>query len=140
MTDTLRLSPAQTLEVLRSTPEALDLISTWQPGGKQPPIHWHPAQHERFEILDGALTVEVGSDSPRVLGVGEVLDVPPRTAHRMWNAGSSTARAHWTITPARRSEQMFRFIDHGTAGLRRLVFLVRFRNEFRLGRGGKGTA
>lgn len=134
--DTLQLNATQTLAIQRSTPDVLELVSTWDVGGKPPPIHWHPEQHERFEVLDGELTVEVGSDAPRVLGVGDVIEVPPPTGHRMWNAGSTTTvRAAWSITPAKRSEQMFRYIDRGMGGLRGIVMLMKFRHEFRLGRG-----
>lgn len=134
MTDTIRLSDSQSLRVVASTPKQLELESTWTTSPKPPPLHWHPSQRERFEVLEGELTVELGDTGPRVLGAGEVLDIPARTAHRMWNAGPATARASWLVTPAARTEEMFRFMAAGTGGLRGLRLLVKFRNEFRLGR------
>jgi mannose-6-phosphate isomerase-like protein (cupin superfamily) len=131
--DTITLSPVQTLRIVTSSPDLLEVEATWTTGGKPPPTHWHPRQTERFEVLEGQLTVEIGGAPPRVLEAGDVLDVPPRTAHRMWNAGPATARASWRITPAFETERMFRFIEGGLSKGRSLLMLVRFRREFRLG-------
>lgn len=135
-TDTIRLNPSQTLRVLDSSSGALELESTWAPGttAKRPPTHWHPRQHERFEVLEGQLTVEVGDESPRALAAGDSLEVPARTPHRMWNEGPATARALWRVSPALRTEDMFRFIDAGLTPWRSGLMLWTFRNEFRLGR------
>lgn len=124
--DTIKLSPSQTLRVVSSTAE-----STWLASDKRPPKHYHPRQDERFEVLDGQLTVEVGKEEPRVLGPGDVLDVPRGTPHRMWNAGPDTAKASWRVTPALRTEEMFRFIGDGLSPARIPVLLVKFRNEYR---------
>lgn len=134
MTNTIRLSDTQTLRVISSTPERLELESTWATSPKPPPLHWHPRQRERFEVLEGELTVELGHDKPRVVGIGEVLDIPARTPHRMWNAGSAAARASWLITPAARTEEMFRYMAGGTGLLRGLRLILTYRDEFRLGR------
>lgn len=131
---TIRLSESQTLTVLASTSDRLELESRWTTSPKPPPLHWHPRQSERFEVLEGELTVIVGRDEPRVLRVGDVLDVPPRTAHQMWNAGPAVTRALWTVTPARRTEEMLRFVAGGTGGLRGVRFLATFREEYRMGR------
>lgn len=133
-TGTIKLNAQQRLRVVARTAEALDVESTWAAGGSAPPTHWHPRQHERFEVLDGELRVEMGDEPPRVLRAGDVLDVPARTAHRMWNAGSAPVRAIWRVTPALRTEEMFRYIDRGMSPLRGLRMLWLFRNEFRLGK------
>lgn len=129
----IALSPQQTLRVVARTAEALDVESTWTAGGSAPRTHWHPRQDERFEVLEGELTVELGGGPPRVLRAGDTLDVPARTAHRMWNAGSAPVRATWRVTPALRTEEMFRYIDRGMSPLRGLRMLWTFRREFRLG-------
>lgn len=128
----IRLSPSQTVEVVASDPAVLVLGATWQPGGKPPPTHWHPHQAEHFEVLAGELTVRLGDAEPRVYAAGETLDVPPRTAHAMWNAGSTPCRASWRVTPAQRTEDLFRAIER-SSGLGMLRVLWTFRNEFRLG-------
>lgn len=128
----IKLGADQTLRVVASTPERLELESTWGPGpGKPPPRHYHPQQDERFEVQEGELTVEVGREPARVLKPGEVLEVPRGTSHRMWNAASSPARATWRVTPAMRTEEMFRFIAEGMSPLRIASMLWTFRDEYR---------
>lgn len=130
----LHLSASQTLTVLGSSDEALELESTWAPAmTDRPPRHWHPRQTESFEVLEGELTVELGGASPRIVGVGGLLEIPPRTAHRMWNAGTVTTRALWTITPAMRSKEMFAHIARGRSAVRDVQLIVQFRDEYRLG-------
>lgn len=131
--DRIRMSDAQTLQIIRSTPEMLEVESTWQPGGTPPRTHWHPRQTEQFEVLEGELTVRRGDRAPTVMTAGVAFEVPPRTAHAMWNAGSELCRANWRITPAQRTEEMFRTLDRrpGPHGMIRMLWA--FRNEFRLG-------
>jgi mannose-6-phosphate isomerase-like protein (cupin superfamily) len=139
MTDEIRLNASQVIRVVSSSPDALELESRWDSGGKPPPTHWHPNQAEHFEVLEGCLTVRVGEDAPRTLDPGDVLDVPRRTPHSMWNAGDVPARAAWRVSPSLRTEEMFRYIERGMSPLRSLGMLFRFRHEFRLGRrGGSG--
>lgn len=131
-TGVLKLSDAQTLRIVSSTEEVLELESTWAAGpGKPPPRHYHPKQQERFEVLAGELTVEVGDEPARALTAGESLSIPEGVAHRMWNVGTEEVRARWVVTPALRTEEMFRFIDAGLSPVRVATMLWRFRNEFR---------
>lgn len=129
----IHLSDVQTLRVIVSSGERLEMESTWDVGGRPPPTHWHPLQHEHFEVLEGELTVELAG-ARQVLGPGEALDIPQRTAHRMWNAGSCTARATWVVTPALRTAEIFRRMAEGGSPLRRFPLLWTFRQEFRLAR------
>jgi mannose-6-phosphate isomerase-like protein (cupin superfamily) len=137
MSDSLQPNTTQRLRVLTSSAEELVLESTWGPGGRRPPTHWHPGQDETFEVVDGALTVVVDGAAPQVLGPGERLDIPRRTAHRMWNAGPAPTRATWRITPALGTEAMFRALTARPRGLGMIALLWRFRHEFRLGRPGR---
>ncbi|MFW6599293.1 cupin domain-containing protein [Propionibacteriaceae bacterium Y2011] len=132
-TDTVQLSPGQRLTVISSTPAALQLESSWDPAGTPPRRHFHPHQVERFEVLEGELTVELGTEPSRAYGVGEVLEVPAGVSHRMWNPSDRPTRASWRVSPGMRTEEMFRFIDAGLGPLRSVAMLVRFRREFRLG-------
>lgn len=79
-------------------------------------------------MLEGELTVVVDGEQ-RVVGAGDVLDVPAGTVHQMWNGGDGPARATWQVRPALRTEEMFRTIASGGAP----DFLERFSEEFRLG-------
>lgn len=129
----IHLSPAQTLTVISSTAERLEIESTWTTGGSPPSMHWHPVQHERFEVLEGELTASVGG-ATRVLRAGEILEVPPRTGHRMFNAGSTACRATWIVTPAMRTEEMFRAIEASRSKIGTAArLLTSFRDEYRFG-------
>jgi quercetin dioxygenase-like cupin family protein len=130
--NTIQLSSQQTLRVLTSSPERLEMEATWDAGSKPPPMHWHPTQHERFEVLEGELTVELTGEPERVVRTGEALDVPPRTGHRMWNAGEAATRALWVVTPALGTEKMLRGMG-GASKVKQGALILRFRDEFRLG-------
>lgn len=130
--DCIKLGEDQTLRIVASSAEALELRSTWASSERKPPRHYHPNQDERFEVLEGRLTVELGSDPARVLRTGDVLEVPRGTAHRMWNAGPEAARATWTVTPGLRTAEMFGFMDKGMSPLRVANLLWTFRHEYRL--------
>ena len=69
---------------------------------------------------------------------GSSFDVPPRTAHAMWNAGAEPCRATWRVTPAQRTLELFRTMGSGPSAVGKAAALWRFRREFRLGspRGG----
>jgi mannose-6-phosphate isomerase-like protein (cupin superfamily) len=84
----------------------LEFESEWAPVEVRPPAHLHPHQDERFEVLEGELTARVG-DETRVLGAGEVLEVPRRSVHEMWNAGDVPCCARWQVRPALRTEELF---------------------------------
>lgn len=131
--DTIRLSESQTLTVQGRQPDSLELESIWTTTPKPPPMHWHPSQDEEFEVLEGELTVRLGRGTARTLAAGERLTIPARTPHCMWNATPATTRASWRITPPLRTEQLFRFMEQGTGGLRGPRMLLAFRAEFRLG-------
>jgi quercetin dioxygenase-like cupin family protein len=134
MVEKLNLTAHQTLRVVASSPGALELESTWLTGGRPPRTHWHPTQREQFEVLEGALTVELDGQPPRVLRPGETLVVPPRTAHRMWNASTEVTRASWRVAPAQQTEEMFRAIAGGLNPVTAMVLLWKYRREMRLGK------
>lgn len=125
----IQLGPHQTIDVLRSTPELLEMQAEWQPGSTEPVPHLHPNQDEHFEVLEGELTVVAGpADERRTLRAGEAIDIPRGTVHRMWNAGDGPARASWQVAPALKTEEMFRTIASGG----REDFLEAFADELRL--------
>ena len=120
----------------------LAMEGEWAAEETRPPMHLHPHQDERFEVLEGELTVQLGRKT-RVLRVGETLEVPRRTPHRMWNAADRTARARWEVRPALRTREMFEAIDRsrgfrsqpGTGGMTILgaaPVLGKYSEEFRL--------
>lgn len=87
--------------------EELILESEWQRvNAGRPPLHFHPEQAERFEVLSGRLAVTLGGRDV-VLGQGDELDVPPGTPHEM-SALEPGTRARWEVRPAGSTEAMMR--------------------------------
>ena len=89
--------------------ELLEVESSWDGAGPEPPEHYHPRQEERFEVLEGELQARVG-DLERTVGAGETLDVPAGTPHTMWNTGPGRARAVWQTRPALKTEAFFEMV------------------------------
>ena len=106
MAETLKLTASESLAVQSSSPELLEVIASYGPEGHPPPPHFHPAQDERFEVLEGRLSFRVDG-SERTLGPGEAIDIPRRAAHQVWNEGAGPARALWRSEPAGRTAQWF---------------------------------
>ena len=110
MPEKLSLGPHDQLEIRSSTPEALEVEATYRPGGSPPPAHFHPAQDEHFEVLEGAMQVKVDGEE-RELAAGSEIEIARGQVHQMWNPGSEQARVRWVTTPAGRTEQWFRTLD-----------------------------
>jgi mannose-6-phosphate isomerase-like protein (cupin superfamily) len=105
--ETFALTGSERLTVTVDTPELLEVDAEWGAGATPPPPHRHPSQDERFVLTEGELTAEVGGVT-RVLGAGDVLEIPRGTAHRMWNSGAVPARATWQTRPALRTADFWR--------------------------------
>lgn len=110
---TYRRSAVQTMTVRRSGEdsdgEVLEVESTWAEGGDLPPAHFHPAQDEHLEVLEGTLRVSLDG-TVREVGPGEVLEIPRGTVHAM-AATTGDARAIWQTRPALATESFFAGID-----------------------------
>lgn len=78
-----------------------------EPHGPREPLHTHPVQESRFEILSGSLTFQVDGIE-RTAGPGEVVTIPPKVAHCFWNDGPEAAHYLQEFRPALRSEHFFR--------------------------------
>jgi mannose-6-phosphate isomerase-like protein (cupin superfamily) len=107
MAEELKLGTGTTLRVVAHTDELLQLQATYAGGGAAPPAHLHPAQDERFEVLEGAMSTRVNQRDGQ-LGGGDVLEIPRGTAHQMWNAGNEPAVVDWRTMPAGRTLEWFR--------------------------------
>jgi quercetin dioxygenase-like cupin family protein len=108
--------------------ELLELESTYQPSRGRPPLHFHPAQDERFEVLEGTLRVRLGSKR-RSLTAGDVLDVPAGTRHAL----HGDARVRWEIRPALETEAFLTAVcNPHLRAPDRLASAWRHRAEFRL--------
>jgi len=110
MNDALKLTPSESLRIREHTRDALVVEGTWGPNGSPPPKHFHPAQDERFEVLEGVLTTRVDGEL-RELGVGDVIEIPRGAVHQMWNATGEQTRAIWRTSPAGRTAEWFADLD-----------------------------
>jgi mannose-6-phosphate isomerase-like protein (cupin superfamily) len=102
----LAIGPGTMLRVLAHDEQALELEATYAGGGSPPPAHLHPAQDERFEIIEGAMNALVAGQA-RTLAVGETLEIPRGTIHQMWNEQQPRAVVSWRTTPAGRTLDWF---------------------------------
>jgi quercetin dioxygenase-like cupin family protein len=84
----------------------LSFKETFQVGPQRPPAHLHATQTERFTVLNGTLGVRIGRET-RVLGPGETVQVPPGTAHTLWNAGGEVCVHRVEMMPALAMEDFF---------------------------------
>ena len=74
-------------------------------GGFVPAAHVHPGQSERFEVLEGVLSMKVGGRKVE-LAAGEAAVVEPGVAHRFWNGGEGMVRFRTKVRPALQFEQL----------------------------------
>jgi quercetin dioxygenase-like cupin family protein len=114
-----------------------------EPGWTTGPLHIHPYQEQRFEVLSGELGLRAG-DAERVHGPGTVIVVPAGSGHKAWNAGIGGLHLLIDFRPALRTETAFEFMARLadaslTTGsgvprnpLRLALLLREFEDEFRL--------
>jgi len=136
--ESFSLTRSERVTVRRHDGEVLEVEASYGPGGKPPPAHLHPAQDERFEVLEGSLQTRVDGVE-RTLGPGETLEIPRGAAHQMWNASGAPTRVRWETRPAGRTLDWFREIDavNRRTGFRPGpldfgVLLTEYRDVFRL--------
>src|SRR5688500_4262956 len=112
--------PGQTLENLASgeritfrqtaagTGGELVAIDLELPAGRRVPgpLHIHPRQEERFEVLAGTMRFRIGRERI-VAGAGEVVVVPAGVAHDFANVGDDDALVNVEVRPALEMERLF---------------------------------
>jgi mannose-6-phosphate isomerase-like protein (cupin superfamily) len=133
--DILEHRPSGARIVLRATTaqthgRALVLEIVLEPNGWRPPLHVHPRQQQRVEVLAGSAGVQEGRRRS-VVGPGTRLAFPPRTPHRIWNAGDEPLQLVVEITPALRFESLLLALCADPARLRRLGLAVSHLTTFR---------
>ena len=70
------------------------------------PLHIHPRQEERFEVVAGTMRFRVGRQR-LVAGPGEVVVVDAGVPHDFANAGDTDALVRVEVRPALEMERMF---------------------------------
>ena len=86
--------------------ELLEMEATYEPSSTPPIPHFHPSQHEHFEIREGTMHARIDGNQVE-LRAGDELDIEPGTVHAMWNEGPEQARTLWQTRPALRTEEFF---------------------------------
>jgi quercetin dioxygenase-like cupin family protein len=113
------------LRLISITPELLEMEAIYGGTGQMPPLHFHPSQSERFEVLEGTVrTVIDGAE--RSYEAGEAFEVPAGTVHQM--AADPPARIRWQVRPALRTPEFFETLYSGDIPP---DFLERFSAEVR---------
>lgn len=79
-----------------------------------PPLLYHNAFPEKFEVHEGTLYVQVGKDK-KILNVGESVTVPAGTHHRFFNERNDKAKFHITLNPGHTGMENFVKIFYGLA-------------------------
>ncbi|HET7000187.1 MAG TPA: cupin domain-containing protein [Puia sp.] len=87
----------------------LEMESVYVPNTPEPILHYHPRQDEYFRILDGEVTVRIGTEI-KVLHAGDELHIPAGAHHGMWNPTNRTAIVNWKTIPALETEYFFETI------------------------------
>jgi quercetin dioxygenase-like cupin family protein len=107
------------------------------PGARVPgTLHIHPAQEERFEVVEGTMRFRMRRERV-VAGPGEVVVVPAGVPHDFANDGDEPALVRVEIRPALKMEQLFEtavgLAEEGRTmfgGIPRPVELALFTREF----------
>lgn len=72
----------------------------WMRGGaSSPPLHIHPRQEERIEVVSGSVR-SVSGGVERVLGPGETISTPPGEPHTVGPAGEDAVEMIVEFRPA----------------------------------------
>jgi quercetin dioxygenase-like cupin family protein len=80
---------------------------TWAaPGGGAGPLHRHLHQSERFEVLEGAITVRLGRTA-HVVSAGESFHIPAGAPHTFVNHTDEEAHFKAYFSPPMRLEGLF---------------------------------
>jgi len=79
-----------------------------------PPLHYHNAFSEKFQVQEGILYVQVGKDK-KALNAGESVTVPAGTPHRFYNETNDKVRFHITLKPGHTGMENFIKIFYGLA-------------------------
>ena len=95
-------------ETASTTAGELVAIDLELPAGRRVPgpLHIHPRQEERFEVVAGTMRFRLGRERV-VAGPGEVVVVPAGVAHDFANAGDTDALVRVEVRPALKMEQLF---------------------------------
>jgi mannose-6-phosphate isomerase-like protein (cupin superfamily) len=84
----------------------LEMEAAYRPSSVKPPLHFHPAQEETFEVLQGSFAVTAG-EQQYTFHAGDRFTIPYGTPHAMHNISNGRGRLLWQTRPALNSEGFF---------------------------------
>jgi len=119
------------LRLISLSPDLLEMEASYSGEGGMPPMHLHPSQSERFEVLSGTMETAIGGVA-RSYDAGSTFEVPPGTPHQMRASGPS--RVRWEVRPALRTAEFFErmYTAPPSNAEEGAAFLGEFSEEFRL--------
>jgi len=79
-----------------------------------PPLHYHNAFSEKFQVEDGVLYLQVGKEK-KILNIGESVTVPAGTPHRFYNETNNQVKFLITLKPGHTGMENFIKIFYGLA-------------------------
>lgn len=96
------------LKTSQETKDKFILIKVFLPAYSEgPPLHYHLAFDELFEVIEGALTVQV-DDEKTILREQEQLLVEKGVSHRFSNESNQPVTFFVTLTPGSQFEESMR--------------------------------
>lgn len=81
-----------------------DVIAGDDPG---PPMHFHPKQIERFQVLDGSMSIRLEGQQ-RLLAAGDSIEIAAGQVHSFHTKGSAGVRLLIELAPAGEMEAFFK--------------------------------
>jgi mannose-6-phosphate isomerase-like protein (cupin superfamily) len=136
----------QTIEFVTTSKESkgrlLEMIASWEPYSIKPMEHYHPYQDEQFDVLDGEMSLMLNGKT-YILQKGDVVKIPAKTVHAMWNHSDNKAVMNWKVSPALHTEFFLetgmglvadgKTGNNGMPGMLQTILLAqKYRKEFRL--------
>lgn len=88
----------------------LEIESTYEPYSIEPAQHYHPFQSEDFTVLEGELTIKLGSEL-LILKKGQSIHIPANKSHGMWNNSSTRTVVNWKVYPALETEYLLETVN-----------------------------
>src|SRR4051794_7675149 len=102
------------VEFLRDDGKVLEMELTWPRPGLRAAEHVHPEMEERYEVVAGRAAFRVGGVE-REAGPGQVVVVPPGTAHLAWNPTDDEVRLRVEMRPPLRWRELVERLFAGEA-------------------------
>ncbi|BFT72845.1 cupin domain-containing protein [Paenibacillus sp. P36] len=85
----------------------LEIESFNPPSQEREPEHIHPKQTSSLEVISGKIHFYINGET-RVLGPGDLLEIPAGVPHYFWNEDAAEAHTIQKFTPALEIEGFFR--------------------------------